>query len=205
MKSERSPKRLTRKSAIEEGWIAPLVLGVVDNIKKISLISLLGEKNNSWVVIEQCVFIAFILEVGILIVLNTDLPAKWIFLIPAIYRFFDIMAAWTYTHLNPKSRGRGPRPYRSLLLALLNFLELILLFAIVDFVFRASFNPPISNVLGSLTYSMQVITTMGSSIIEPIGLLGFILFSMEILSGLIFLVVIISRILTLYEKPSDSN
>jgi len=85
-------------------------------------------------------------------------------------------------------------------LAIINYFELSIIFGLLSFVFRYdNFNPAFVTVTESLRHSIGVITTMGSRF-DPASVVGGLLYYFEIAFGLAFLVVIISRVLSLFKQ-----
>ncbi|KTB48879.1 hypothetical protein DEALK_17260 [Dehalogenimonas alkenigignens] len=125
-----------------------------------------------------------------------SLPA--LLLLVIIWRLLDISQAWFHTFL--KHRVKALSPVRSLALATMNYFELFIIFGILAYQFRTdNFYPSFVTITESLRYSIGVITAMGSKF-DPASVLGGLLYYGEIAFGLGFLVVIVTRILTLFKE-----
>jgi len=143
-----------------------------------------------------------------------DYPFRWglIFVIPAllllIWRLLNILGAWLHVFI--VGPGDVKSPPRTLLLVLINYLELVVMFGFAAFVFKYSFYDSsaltyqtFSSILHSLRYSVGIMTTIGSSF-EPHGCVGFALFFLEIFFGLLFIAVVIQRALSYFINRESS-
>ncbi len=115
-----------------------------------------------------------------------------------IWRLLDISQSWFNIFMKIKVEVLSP--VRSLVLATINYFELSIIFGLLSFIFRYdNFNPTFVNVSQSLRHSIGVITTMGSRF-DPASVLGGLLYYSEIAFGLAFLVVVISRVISLFKE-----
>lgn len=87
-------------------------------------------------------------------------------------------------------------PTRLLILNLFNYVEITIIFGIIGFLARNSFYPSFQSAWDSLYYSIGVITTIGSNV-EPIAWQGRVMFLSEIILGLVFILLIIGRAISL--------
>ena len=94
---------------------------------------------------------------------------------------------------------------RSLALVTINYLELVIIFGLLAFHFRFDhFYPPFASITESLRYSIDVITTTGSRF-DPASVVGGLLYYFEIAFGLGFLVVVVSRVLSLFQEGDETE
>jgi hypothetical protein len=115
-----------------------------------------------------------------------------------IWRMLDISQAWFNIFLRREPKVLSPP--RSLVLATINYFELSIIFGLLSFLHRIdNFYPTFANITQSLRHSIGVISTTGSNF-DPASVGGGFLYYSEIAFGLAFLVVVISRVLSLYRS-----
>lgn len=125
------------------------------------------------------------------------LPLFIFILAVSIWRLSDISQSWfnIFFYQEPEVLS----PVRSLVLATINYFELAIVFGLLAFFFREEFNPAIVTITESLRYSIGVITTMGSRF-DPASWVTGLIYYLEIAFGLAFLVVVISRVISLFRQ-----
>ena len=129
---------------------------------------------------------------------------KLIFLIPVILllvlRLLDLIQVSFNVLLFDRVRvGRDYKiasPTRLLTLNLINYVEVSVIFGVMGFLARDAFNPSFGSVWHSFYHSISVVTTLGSSV-EPIALQSRAMFLSEITIGLVFILLIIGRAISL--------
>ncbi len=87
-------------------------------------------------------------------------------------------------------------PTRLLVLNLVNYMELAVIFGVMAFLARDAFHPEFQSVQQSFYYSIGVITTLGTNV-KPIALQSQVMFLSEIMLGLVFILLIIGRAVSL--------
>jgi len=121
----------------------------------------------------------------------------YIVLLFLAWGLLDIFQAWLGIFiLKPSSIYSPPR---SLILALINYAEIVIVFAVLVFSFNDSFTPRFYSIWQSLRYSIGIATTLGS-IYEPSKLVGYLLFYGEILFILVFVLVVVNRVLSYFRQ-----
>lgn len=117
-----------------------------------------------------------------------------------ILRLLDLLQVSFNVLLFDRIRtGRGYKiasPYRLLVLNLVNYVELAVIFGVMAFLARDAFHPQFQSVWHSFYYSISVITTLGTNV-EPVAVQGRLLFLSEITLGLVFILLIIGRAVSL--------
>lgn len=97
---------------------------------------------------------------------------------------------------------------RILVLSIMNYIEILLWFAIFYRYLRIDFydtNKVLSTAIGSLYYSMVTISTLGYGEIYPISSLGRVVVTAQIAIGIFLLVLILSRIISYLPKPNSMD
>lgn len=101
---------------------------------------------------------------------------------------------------------RAHRSYRRLLiLALHNYFEVLVWFAVAYRTFSSQFKPnggvDVSSLIGSLYYSLVTLSTVGYGDITPVGTGGTVLVVAEILVGLFLTLLILARLVAFLPAP----
>ncbi len=211
----------------EHGWISPILISVSHYwYWKLSL-SMLVKNVHSQSRKYKIVDLLIILSFGIVIISFYWLTSNWgsatnvykdvfnvVLLTILIYRIIDILLVWFYVHLvarsktvtildeDKKSIATYGEPYaiRTLLLVFINFFEVITIFAVFAFIT----NPFIDTRWQSFFYSIGTITTIGVSK-EPAHFSSQLLFAVELIYGLFFILIVIQRTLDLFKRDNDSS
>jgi hypothetical protein len=146
----------------------------------------------SWLFVELAFFAA--------ILIFPDLTNQTLFVILAmvllIYRWFNIISYWFHAHV---LAGRVSSPVRALILTLINFAELVVIFAILDFIISSAFAPAFTDITNSLDYSIRVMTTLGWDKYEPGGF-GYVLFYIQIYSGIGTIAIVIGSVMSYFTR-----
>lgn len=129
----------------------------------------------------------------------------WLFIIFGACRLFDIFLAWVNTNI----LTIDPRPYsapRMFVLNILSFSQVIVVYAGFALLASNSFLParscePIKSIWDGFYYSFTTITTMDSGF-SPKDWIGYLLFYSEVSFGILFLIVVIQQVLSLYRQQS---
>ena len=199
----------------ENGCIVPLLTVVFKIFKCVSPLTIVARLvrlfHKSWepspvavdiYVLIWCFFLIF-LACLVATIQSFSLVALTVISAILVWRLLDISQSWFNIFLRRKVEVVAP--VRSLVLAVINYLELWLIFGLLSFLFRyGNFYPPFETITQSLRHSIGVITTMGSGF-DPASVGGALLYYFEIAFGLGFLIVIISRVLSLFRDDRLGN
>ena len=109
------------------------------------------------------------------------------------YRLLDIFQSWVSQFIVSKD-WQPINPYRSLILVIISFTEIILIYGTLSFIFQRAFSEPFLTISESLYYSVTTATAIGSSW-HPISVAGYALFYTQIMFSILFLTFVIQRIL----------
>lgn len=91
---------------------------------------------------------------------------------------------------------------RSLLINLINYCELVLIFALIYYVaLRYDVSKPIDTIWTAIYFSIITITTVGYGEFHPITTAGQITVGVEILAGYFFAILILGRVIQILPKP----
>lgn len=206
---QESRKLLKKRIKTEDGWL----LKIVENIdyisfEKLSLLNWLTKWIPRWYgsmsVVETYVICWLFLELIFFAVLVAfpHLAVLTFFIILVLvflaYRLQNIFAFWFHTHV---LTGRVTSPVRALILTLINFVELVVIFSILDFILSGLFIPAFSSIPNSLDYSIRVMTTLGWDKFEPVSL-GYILFYVQIFSGIGTVAIVIGAVMSYFSRQS---
>jgi len=125
----------------------------------------------------------------------------WIILglVIMIYRWQNILTYWFHDHI---LTGRVSSPVRALILTLINVIEIVIIFSIIDFILSSAFNPTFVSIANSLDYSIRIMTTLGWDRYEPVGF-GYILFYVQVFSGIGTIAIVIGAIMSYFTKPNS--
>jgi hypothetical protein len=162
----------------------------------IKLLELLFKKwLKEYGIIELYVCICLIIESLTLFFIDENIGwFKWAILIAASYRILDIGQTWVNVHLTASGKSTLPYPVRTLLLTLINYVELIIIFTTLGYVFRTNiiFDPIIESKQASGISTIGTMTSIGSEY-SPSSPLGWVLFIPELIMTLLFLLIVINR------------
>lgn len=192
-----------------KGFIVPLLTCIFTFLKSLSpltIISHLVDKflhkcwKESHLLVEIYVMAWLLLLLFFVWLVSIDKLSLIVALIFIIWRLTDISQSWF--NIFVRIRPRVLSPVRSLILAVINYFELVIIFGLLAFFNGNNFYPPIENITQSLRHSIGIITTMGSPY-DPATIITGFTYYIEIGFGLAFLVVIISRILSLYKEANS--
>lgn len=194
--------------ACKNGFIVPfltLIFKIFECMSPLTLfrrLSHIFHKEFGWshLAVEIYVLVWFFLLVGFiwLIWAMEPFPLCILIFLTAIFiwRLLDISQSWFNIFM--KKEVEVLSPVRSLVLAVINYFEISIIFALLSFLFReGNFNPSFTTVTESLRHSIGVITTTGSRF-DPASVAGGLLYYFEIAFGLAFLAVVISRIMSVF-------
>ena len=121
----------------------------------------------------------------------------WLLRFLICYRLFDIFQSWVSQFvLMPK--WEPVSPYRSLVLVFIGYIEIIISYALLAFVFDSAFSVPFDTVWKAFYYSVTTATTIGSKW-GPISAGGYAIFYTQLMFVVLFVTAVIQRILTRLE------
>jgi hypothetical protein len=109
-----------------------------------------------------------------------------------------IIVDWFHRHI---LTGRITSPVRTLLLIFINFAEMLLIFAIVNFLEASLFVPALFSILNSLDYTIRIMTTLGWDIYQPVKF-GYVLFYVQVFTGIGTIVIILGSVMSYFTKDS---
>jgi hypothetical protein len=210
-KLERQKARslLKKNLGTDDGWVVKLV-EMVDYIsfEKLSLLNWLTRLKPEWhgnvSVAETYVVGWWLVEVILftLLAVSPNLAGHTSFLILVlvllIYRWYNIISYWFHTHV---LTGRVSSPIRAFILTLINFTEMLVIFAILDFILAKSFNPPFVSVANSLDYTIRTMTTLGWDVYQPVKF-GYILFYIQIFSGIGTVAIVLGSVMSHFTREN---
>lgn len=117
----------------------------------------------------------------------------WLLRFLICYRLFDIFQSWVSQFVLMPD-WKPINPYRSLVLVFIGYIEIIISYALIAFVFGSTFSKPFLSVFQALYYSFTTAITMGSAW-KPEGAGGYAIFYTQIMFILLFITAVIQRIL----------
>jgi len=190
-------------------FMVPLLTRLFGRMRYFSILELVRSKFGVWSSYRA-------VEVFVLCWLGTELlflgllfgwPAmsnRPIFFVPVILllilRLLDLLQVSFNVLLFDRIRaGRSYRiasPTRLLVLNLVNYVELAVIFGVMAFLARDAFRPEFQSAWHSFYYSVSIITTLGTNV-EPVAVQSRVMFLSEIMLGLVFILLIIGRALSL--------
>lgn len=153
----------------------------------------------SWFALGIIFFLALLLSDG----LDQQPILRFVFAIILCYRLFDIFQAWVNMFLlehDPQLRD----PNRNLVLAFIGYLEIVIAYSVLAFLFKNGFKNvstalTFGDIVESLRYSLGILTTLGSNW-EPSAFNGYSILCTQLTFGLLFVVIVIQRIITLVQR-----
>jgi hypothetical protein len=154
-------------------------------------------------VVEIYVLGFFISEIVIFLIVWQFAPpfSLWAAILVTIFmgmRLVDIAQSWVNILL-VQPTGEVLYASRLLILTLINYIELILSFSVVNYLWNNTFNPEIAGLRESTLFTLGTMTAIGSKY-EPVSLGAWAVYVFEIGFGLFFLIIIIVRALTYFES-----
>lgn len=163
----------------------------------------------SWILIEA------VLYIWLMLIRTPSIVLGVIISLIVLYRLSGIIMLWVERYIfGPPEPRSIPR---FILLTLLNYLEIILIFAIFAYVARNNFVNGVFIPFGvtvtfspwfdSLRYSIGVSTTLGSNF-QPLGIMGHTIFFAQIALAILFVSVIIQIAVSLRKdnrNPTKKN
>ena len=143
-----------------------------------------------WLIVEACIFRHLLLSP------NTN---YWL-LVP-VWRLYDIVVSWIYLSF---LRDEDPHhPGRSLILTFFHYLEIAMVFTIVNFILQGYFQPAFGNdIWNSFHYSVSVLVPIIALDLKytPVCCFGYAILYTEIAISLLLHVVIIARVLSYFRQ-----
>ena len=183
------------KSLLTPSFLLGLrLLGYLDGSFHLQFLiqNLTHNRKYDYLVIE--VWVVFWVAVEILSVMLAECSGfHWVIW----YRYIILIISW----LNKNIFGTGPpiSSRRFLILNLISYVEVWLIFSYLSFVHKTAFSPEFCSIGQSMRYSIGILTTMGSNF-EPATTCGGILFGLEVLAGLLFILVVIPLVVSLFRR-----
>ncbi|MBI2164792.1 MAG: hypothetical protein HYU29_00075 [Chloroflexi bacterium] len=206
------------------GWLVPFLAEVFHHLEGLSLINWWARRVPCW---RQGVRLRRI-EIGILLF---ALVEGWflglLFLCPRSkdnlffsiplqlilgYRLVDIMqsvlSVFIFQQVRSNIEGRPlPKlasPQRTLVLTGLNYLEVIVVFAILAYLNGSSYSPELDSPWDASNYSIQVAALLGPEA-SVLGAIGPILFVSEVFFALIFLTLVLATAVSLLPRRTGDK
>lgn len=200
---------LKKRLGTEDGWLLKFVEKIdYISFERLSLINWLTRWRPQWYgdisVVETYVVGWLLLELILFaLLMGTPSLAGHTFLVISaavllVYRWHNIIAYWFHAHV---LTGRVSSPVRALILTLINFTEIVVIFSILDFVLSSAFNPAFVSIPNSLDYSVRIMTTLGWDKYEPVNF-GYLLFYVQVFSGIGTIAIVISSVLSYFTRQS---
>jgi hypothetical protein len=194
------------------GWLEPFLLRVLRVARRCGPLELLklllslgkadfGRDNRT---VDTLVVLALASSVGICVVAPDVLrvaPAggvaiylfcAWRLLEIQIYTFDVLFAAPLRHRETAPGDTRLSGPIRHLMMRFINYVDMILLFALMNYAIRSQLNHPSIDIIGCIYYSTAIITTLGFGDIAAMGHNAQLLAVAEALFGLFFVVTALS-------------
>jgi hypothetical protein len=78
---------------------------------------------------------------------------------------------------------------------------MILIFAIVNFLEASLFVPSLFSIMNSLDYTIRIMTTLGWDIYQPVKF-GYVLFYVQVFTGIGTIVIILGSVMSYFTKDS---
>lgn len=191
----------------EKGWIYPLGYRVFQILKWVSPLNWLLKANKGWIdsrrVVDTYVASWVCVSISIFCVLQwgdmSVIPILSVVLtILLALRLFDILQAWVKTlFIPPFAKSSAPR---LIILALLNYIEVTIIFGVIGFLFRLApyyeQTEKYSHIqaIDGLRASFGIVTPLGVGDL-PSAFTSGALYYVEYVIGLLFLLIIINRVL----------
>lgn len=127
---------------------------------------------------------------------------RWIFVGFLFYRLLDIFQAWVYQFVLLE-KWQPISPYRSLVLLFIGYVEIIISYAIIAFIFQTTFfiQSGTATVCDSLYYSVRTATF--GSIWEPMNAGSYAIFYTQLIFAVLFITAAIQRILGRISSKAD--
>jgi hypothetical protein len=141
--------------------------------------------------------------------------SKWLVSVYAAFRLLEVVTFQFYTQIYGGYRGAKPtlrytiNSYRrSIVLALLLYVESIIWFAVLYRLGSANFNAShlrLDSFLVALYYSVVTMTTVGYGDISPKGTMGVLIVTTQALVGLFMTILVLARIISYIPKPETED
>ena len=191
----------------EEGWLLKAIEKVDHfSFDYLSLLHWLTKWKPQWngnlSVVESYVVGWLLLELTFfsLLIVYPVLTGQslWVILVSVllVYRWYNIVTYWFHTHV---LTGRVSSPVRALILTVINFAEIVVIFAVLDFNLPSSFTPAFVSIQNSLDYSVRIMTTLGWDKYEPAGF-GYVFFYIQIFSGIGTIAIVIGAVMSYFKR-----
>jgi len=145
-------------------------------------------------------------EIVILLSVKSQIPPLWAVILITIFlgfRLVDVAQSWVNIFLVKPEAGIL-YPVRSLILVLINYIELILSLSVLGYIWNSIFNPAIDTLAKSILFTLGTMTAIGSKY-EPVSFGAWAIYIAEIGFGLFFLIVVIVRTLTFFEAKRKDD
>jgi len=209
LERQRERSKLKKELGTDEGWL----LGLAERFdyissEKLSLLNWITKWKPEWYgnvsVVESYIVGWFFVELIAFIVLGVfphirlQTPVVTLILVIIAYRWYNIIVDWFHRHI---LTGRITSPVRTLLLIFINFAEMLLIFAIVNFLEASLFVPALFSILNSLDYTIRIMTTLGWDIYQPVKF-GYVLFYVQVFTGIGTIVIILGSVMSYFTKDS---
>lgn len=165
-------------------------------------------KRNKYFIVESYVLFWFMVEILFLglLICTSLVEEDWFLCLAAgflSYRLFDIFQAWVNQFVLMEMQEWKPiDPRRTLVLVFIGYVEIMISYAILAFVFQDTFSKPFCTVCQSLYYSVTTATTIGSKW-EPISAGGYAIFYTQVMFAVLFVTAVIGQIFTYISKKTD--
>lgn len=158
------------------------------------------------VVVILALLFSIVIWVFLAMPLNIPIAVKWIIIILSVWRLIDIFAAWWWVHLMARSKTvkyaigsriaderEEPAPIRSIILVLINWVEIVFIFTNISSISMCV--PAYDN----LYYRLSImVLDWGNG--PPAPWLEALVFYLQIIFALLFILVIIQRAVSLIKK-----
>jgi hypothetical protein len=146
-----------------------------------------------------------LLEIVLFIIVSQYMPfSLWAIIIITFIlsmRIIDIAQSWVDVHL-VYHKDEIFAPIRTLILTLINYIELILCFSILTRIWNNIFDPIINSLSKSVSFVIGTMTAIGSKY-EPASLGAWFIYITEICFTIFFLIVVVVRVVSYFELKKE--
>ena len=143
--------------------------------------------------IYVCFWLA--MELSVFLYPFTSILIPFIFSFIFLWRLIDIIQSWFNAFIQAPYNASSPM--RSLVLVMLNYVELAIIFAVIIFSFQAHFRPHPFYMFDAFFSSLTILIPVVNPVVTPISIPGLAIYYGEIFVSLVFYIVIIQRALAL--------
>ena len=146
--------------------------------------------------------ITFFLILSFVHGLNQQFVVRWIFTSLLMYRLFDIFQAWVNQFVLMEE-WKPVSPYRSLVLLFIGYIEIIISYAIIAFIFQTNFyiQSGTASICDGLYYSIRTATF--GSVWKPVTAGSYAIFYTQLIFAVLFITAAIQRILGRISSKTD--